>query len=104
MQKLMAEYTYEWRAFHPVIRATLLHGEFVKIHPFIDGNGRTSRLLLNFELMKNGYPPIIIKNEERARYYDVLDIAHTTMNYEPFLALVSTLVIEAEQLWLSVLD
>lgn len=104
MQKFMAEYQNEWKAFHPVVRATLVHGEFVKIHPFVDGNGRTSRLLLNFELMKNGYPPIIIENEERARYYDVLDLAHTTMNYEPFIELVSKLVIESEKLWLSVLE
>jgi Fic family protein len=104
MQKLVAEYQNEWKEFHPVIRAMLIHGEFVKIHPFIDGNGRTSRLLLNFELMKNGYPPIIIKNEERARYYDALDLAHTTMNYGPFIELVSKLEIESEKLWLSVLD
>ena len=104
MQKLIAEYKNEWKTFHPVVRATLIHGEFVKIHPFIDGNGRTSRLLLNFELMKNGYPPIIIKNEERAKYYDVLDLAHTSMNYEPFIKMVSKLVIESEKLWLSVLD
>jgi len=104
MQKLVAEYQNEWKAFHPVVRAALVHGEFVKIHPFIDGNGRTSRLLLNFELMKNGYPPIIIKNEERTRYYDVLDLAHTTMNYEPFIELVSKLVIESEKLWLSLLE
>ena len=104
MQKLIAEYHNEWRDFHPVVRATLLHGEFVKIHPFIDGNGRTSRLLLNFELIKTGYTPIIIKNEERAKYYDFIDFAHTTMNYEPFIKLVSELVIESEKLWLSVLD
>lgn len=104
MQKLVAEYQNEWSKFHPVVRATLLHGEFVKIHPFIDGNGRTSRLLLNFELMKYGYTPIIIKNEERSKYYDALDHAHTTMNYAPFLMLVSKLVIESEKLWLSVLD
>jgi Fic family protein len=103
MQKLIVEYQNEWKAYHPVIRATLIHGEFVKIHPFIDGNGRTSRLLLNFELMKNGYPPIIIKKEERARYYDVLDLAHTTMNYAPFIELVSKFVIESEKLWLSLL-
>lgn len=104
MQKLIAEYQNEWSKFHPVVRATLLHGEFMKIHPFIDGNGRTSRLLLNFELMKYGYTPIIIKNEERSKYYDALDHAHTTMNYGPFLNLVSKLVIESEKLWLSVLD
>jgi Fic family protein len=104
MQKLIAEYHTEWEGLHPVVRATLLHGEFVKIHPFIDGNGRTSRLLLNFELIKHGYTPIIIKNEERARYYDVLDLAHITMDYGPFLRLVSELVVESEKLWLSVLE
>lgn len=104
MQKLVIEYNNNWAAFHPVVRAVLLHGEFVKIHPFIDGNGRTSRLLLNFELMKNGYTPIIIKNEQRAKYYDVLNLAHSTMDYGPFLSLVADLVIESLRLWLSVLE
>ena len=104
MQKLNAEYQNEWTSYHPVVKATLLHGEFVKIYPFIDGNGRTARLLLNFELMKNGYTPIIIQNEQRAQYYDALDLAHTTMNYGPFLKLVSDLVVESEKLWISVLE
>lgn len=104
MQRLIAEYQNEWKTYHPVVRATLLHGEFVKIHPFIDGNGRTARLLLNFELMKNGYPPIIIKGEARAGYYDVLDFAHTTMNYGPFIELVSQLELESEKMWLSLLE
>lgn len=104
MQKLMHEYHKEWSDIHPVIKATLLHGEFVKIHPFIDGNGRTARLLLNFELMKHGYTPIIIKNDRRAEYYEVLDLAHTTMDYGPFIRLVSEFVIESEELWLTILD
>lgn len=104
MQELIEEYNNNWEDYHPVVRATLLHGEFVKIHPFIDGNGRTARLLLNFELMRNGYTPIIIKNEDRAKYYEVLDIAHTTMNYEPFIKFASELVIESGELWLSILD
>ena len=104
MQKLIREYRRDWKIYHPIIRAALLHGEFVKIHPFIDGNGRTARLLLNFELMKSGYSPIIIRNEQRASYYDVLDLAHTTMNYGPFIKLVADLVVESEKLWLSVLE
>ncbi len=104
MQNLIMEYKEEWPPFHPILRATLLHGEFVKIHPFIDGNGRTSRLLLNFELMKSGYTPIIIKKENRSRYYEVVDYAHTTMDYQPFLEFVAELVIESEQLWLSLLE
>ena len=104
MQKLIFEYQNEWIKYHPIVRATLLHGEFVKIHPFIDGNGRTSRLLMNFELLKHGYTPIIIKNEERATYYDALDLAHSTMNYGPFIKLVSEQVIQSEKLWLSILE
>ena len=103
MNKLLLEYKQEWQSLHPVTRAVLLHGEFVKIHPFIDGNGRTSRLLLNFELMQYGYPPIIIKKENRSRYYDVLDLAHTTMNFHPFLEFIAESVIESEELYLSLL-
>lgn len=104
MQQLIAEYRNEWQNYHPVVKAVLLHGEFVKIHPFVDGNGRTSRLLLNLELMKYGYTPVIIKKEHRALYYEVLDHAHTTMDYQPFIELVAALVIESEELWLSLLD
>ena len=95
MQKLISSYK-KWINFHPIIRASYLHGEFAKIHPFIDGNGRTARLLLNFELMKNGYPPVVIKNEERAKYYDTLDKAHTTNDYTDFIDLVAELVEETE--------
>jgi len=104
MNKLIQEYKREWIELHPIVRSVLLHGEFVKIHPFIDGNGRTARLLLNFELMRSGYTPIIIKNTQRATYYDVLDLAHTTADYGPFIKLVSDLILESEKLWLSVLE
>jgi len=102
MQKLVIEYNKEWNAFHPIIKACLLHGEFVKIHPFIDGNGRTARLLLNFELMKYGYTPIIIKKTRRAEYYDALDYAHTTLDYSKFIDLITEFVIDSEMLLLQV--
>lgn len=104
MEHLITEYRTRWESFHPVVRAMLLHGEFVKIHPFIDGNGRTARLLLNFELIRWGYPPVIIRKEQRATYYAALDTAHTAMQYGPFLELVATALLESEKLWLSVLD
>ena len=66
-----------------------MHILFVKIHPFIDGNGRTARLLLNLELMKNSYPPVIIKKEERVEYYDALDKAHVTNEFNDFIKLVT---------------
>lgn len=103
MQKLVVEYNKEWNAFHPVIKACLLHGEFVKIHPFIDGNGRTARLLLNFELMKYGYTPIIIKKTRRAEYYDALDYAHTTLDYSKFIDLIAEFVTDSAMLWLQVI-
>ncbi len=104
MQRLIAEYLQAWKRLHPVARATLLHGEFVKIHPFIDGNGRTARLLLNFELMRHGYNPIIIKNENRSTYYEALDKAHTTQNYSQFLEMVVALEVESQELWLSLAE
>ena len=104
MQKLMAEYEKEWIEYHPVIRACLLHGEFVKIHPFIDGNGRTARLILNFELMRYGYPPIIVTKERRAEYYESLDLAHTTMDYSKFIQLIADFLVESESLWLRIIQ
>jgi Fic family protein len=54
------------------IRAVILHAWLAYIHPFIDGNGRTARAIINLELIKNGYPPIIIKKKEKERYRESL--------------------------------
>ncbi|MFD1067790.1 Fic family protein [Oceanobacillus locisalsi] len=74
---------------HPVEKASLLHAKFVNVHPFSDGNGRTSRLLMNFELMKFGFPPITIEKDDRFRYYEVLDISGTKGDYEPFILFIA---------------
>jgi Fic family protein len=104
MQELFAEYDREWNDYNPVIKACLLHGEFVKIHPFIDGNGRTARLILNFELMKYGYTPIVITKSRRAEYYEALDLAHTTLDYSKFISLISDFLIDSELLWLRIIQ
>ncbi len=57
---------------HPVERAALAHHRLVAIHPFIDGNGRTARLVMNLLLLRDGLPPTIILRENRAQYYRVL--------------------------------
>ena len=88
MEKLIMNYN-EWDKYHPIIKSALLHGELVKIHPFADGNGRTSRLIMNMELMRNGYVPVIIKKENRLKYYEALDKAHTTKDYTDFIKLVT---------------
>ena len=87
MKKLIQTYKEQWASLHPVERSALLHIEFVKIHPFVDGNGRTARLLHNFELMKGGFPPVVIKKEQRLDYYNALDKAHTTSQSEDFIKL-----------------
>jgi Fic family protein len=60
---------------HTVILATEFHYRFIRIHPFDDGNGRIARLLMNFVLMLKGYPPAIIKTEEKNDYYNALEQA-----------------------------
>ena len=65
-----------------IMKVACFHADFEKIHPFIDGNGRTGRLLLNLELMKNGYPITVIRNEEREEYYTALETAQVELNYE----------------------
>jgi len=68
MEKLMLDYN-KMQRLHIVERVALFHLEFETIHPFIDGNGRVGRLLLNFDLMSNGYPPINIKFSDVGKYY-----------------------------------
>jgi Fic family protein len=61
---------------HPIVQAALAHFELVSIHPFVDGNGRTARLLMNLILIKNGYVPAVILKNDRKKYYDVLERAN----------------------------
>ena len=76
---LMTEWG-EWLASeevssHPVALAALAHHRLVAIHPFIDGNGRTARLVMNLILMRAGYPPTVIQRINRRQYYHVLEQA-----------------------------
>lgn len=64
------------KEFNTVELAAYAHHELVKIHPFVDGNGRTARLLMNLILMKDGFPPIVILNKERKKYFEALEKAH----------------------------
>lgn len=75
---------------HPVILAAEIHERLVTIHPFIDGNGRTSRLLMNLVLLQHGYPISILKGdaENRLKYYHVLEVAQIEGNKEPFIEMV----------------
>ncbi|XP_048198718.1 protein adenylyltransferase FICD isoform X1 [Perognathus longimembris pacificus] len=73
---------------HPVEFAALAHYKLVYIHPFIDGNGRTSRLLMNLILMQAGYPPITIRKEQRSEYYHMLEVANEG-DVRPFIRFIA---------------
>lgn len=75
-------------SLHPVEFAALVHYKLVYIHPFVDGNGRTSRLLMNLILMQAGYPPITIRKEQRAEYYHVLEVANEG-DVRPFIRFIA---------------
>lgn len=73
---------------HPVEFSALAHYKLVYIHPFVDGNGRTSRLLMNLILMQARYPPITIRKEQRAEYYNALDMANEG-DVRPFIRFIA---------------
>lgn len=78
MEQLLED--YKNNTDHIISRLARFHLEFEGIHPFIDGNGRTGRLLVNLELMKAGYPPIDIKFADRISYYKAFDEYHVKHN------------------------
>lgn len=73
---------------HPVRLAALAHYKLVYIHPFVDGNGRTSRLLMNLVLMQSGYPPVIIRRADRELYYKYLSTANQG-DIRPFVRFIA---------------
>ena len=90
---------------HPVLIAAYLHDELVRIHPFIDGNGRTSRLLMNLYLLRHGYVIITLKgsNDAKVNYYKALGMSHTEQLPEDFQKLVIEAEIAALQKYLSIM-
>lgn len=73
---------------NPVSLAAEAHYKLVSLHPFVDGNGRTARLLMNLILLKNGYPPAVIKKEDRKNYLDFLEKAQLGEPIDDYLELI----------------
>ena len=95
----------EMEKVHPVLIAAYLHDELVRIHPFIDGNGRTSRLLMNLYLLRHGYVIITLKgsNDAKVNYYKALEKSHTEQLPEDFKKLVVEAEIAALRKYLSIM-
>lgn len=89
LEKLINEYNNSFDK-NAIEKIACFHADFEKIHPFADGNGRTGRLIMNFELMKQGYPICIIKNEDRLEYYDSLELAQTKKDYSKIINFIES--------------
>jgi len=100
--KLMEEFISEVNSLklHPIKMATFIHFRLVAIHPFLDGNGRVARLVTNLYLISKGYPPIVLKKEDRRTYYSVLQKADNG-NLSPFAEFISIALNEALMIYLS---
>lgn len=104
IDELLVKYE-EWKQQHHILKAiALLHLEFESIHSFIDGNGRTGRLLLNFELIKHGLLPVNIKFTDREKYYNSFDEYHINNNADYLTDLIANYEIEELEKYISMMD
>jgi excisionase family DNA binding protein len=103
MEKLLKDHLTLQKKQHMIELVARFHLDFEGIHPFIDGNGRTGRLLLNFELMQNRYLPINVKFADRRGYYECFEAYHQEGNAEPMIRLVAGYVEEELDRYLGML-
>ncbi len=89
---------------HPAQIAADLHFKFVEIHPFIDGNGRSARLLMNLTLLQHGYPLAIIKMSERLAYMMAINEGTVSGNLEPFREIIYTAIERTLDAWLTAVN
>lgn len=93
IEELLNNYKVWSKTMHIVERVAIFHLQFESIHPFIDGNGRTGRLIMNLQLIKEGLPAINIKFADRRKYYDAFDEYSRTGSTEAMINLVGEAVI-----------
>ena len=91
VKEFYADLGWKGEALDPIAYAAWTHAEFVRIHPFPDGNGRTSRLLMNYQLLARGFAPISIAKENRLDYYNALEAYAVTGDLRPFTEMVAAL-------------
>lgn len=81
MNELGEKYENEWQTLTVFERAVRLHMAIINIHPFSDGNGRVARLIMNYELIKNNYPPVNISESQKLSYYSVIEEININTDY-----------------------
>ena len=81
MDELREKYNNEWKELTVFERAVNLHMAVINIHPFNDGNGRVARLIMNYELIKNNYPPVLINEAQKLSYYAVIEEININTDY-----------------------
>ncbi len=104
MNELLTENEARKATMTTVERIARFHLEFEGIHPFIDGNGRTGRLILNLELIREGFPPINVKFTDRKRYYDAFDAYYRDGDASKMIDLIAEYVDKRLDEYLSVLE
>lgn len=91
MKDFCADLTWKGGELNLMELAAWTHAEFVRIHPFPDGNGRTSRLIMNYQLMAGGFPAISIAKENRLEYFNTLEAYAVEGNLAPFAEMIAEL-------------
>lgn len=91
IKNFYADLSWKGQQLNLIELAAWTHGEFVKIHPFPDGNGRTSRLIINYQLMANGFAPISIAKENRLDYFNALEAYAVEGDISPFAEMIAEL-------------
>ena len=106
MESLFLWYEENRNTLHPVKLSAEMHERLVTIHPFIDGNGRTARLLMNLILLQNGFPIAILKGDANSRlqYYSALETAQTENNKIPFIDFIANNVKETMERIISIIS
>ena len=94
MQELMEWYRDKQATLHPINLAAMFHYKFVRIHPFDDGNGRVSRLLMNYVLLAHKLPPVVIKSSDKQNYLHALHLADIGQ-YEAFIRYIAEQVVSS---------
>jgi Fic family protein/plasmid maintenance system antidote protein VapI len=105
MEDYFIWYEANKKKLHPIVLAAEMHERLVTIHPFIDGNGRTSRLVMNLILLQHGYVIANIKGDydSRMRYYQALETAQTQNNKEDFILFVAQMEKESLERYLEII-